>query len=171
MGICSIRTRRRCTTNNRDCGIYPYNHHVRLLSPEPLVVDKPQSTRVEEPTLLCNHVFFAWILLLRYRVYQAYADQSPHVAVSASGWPCSISANSMFLRYRLNLSDSTETCLSNRSRLWRLAPCRWLAFVEQNNAADEVERGHQANYHCNNGCLRPELPSSKDSRPRQRTMN
>jgi hypothetical protein len=39
--------------------IYAYNHHVRLLSPEPLVVDKPQSTRVEEPTLLCNHVEFS----------------------------------------------------------------------------------------------------------------
>jgi hypothetical protein len=36
--------------------IYSYNHHVRLLSPEPEVVDKPQSTRVGEPTLLCNHV-------------------------------------------------------------------------------------------------------------------
>ena len=35
--------------------IYAYNHHVRLLSPEPAVVHKPQSTRVEEPTLLCNH--------------------------------------------------------------------------------------------------------------------
>jgi hypothetical protein len=33
-----------------------YYHHVRLLSPEPLVVNKPQSTRVEEPTLLCNQV-------------------------------------------------------------------------------------------------------------------
>ena len=27
-----------------------------LLSPEPAVVDKPQSTRVKEPTLLCNQV-------------------------------------------------------------------------------------------------------------------
>jgi hypothetical protein len=36
--------------------IYAYNHHVRLLSPEPMVVDKPKSTRVEEPTLLCNQV-------------------------------------------------------------------------------------------------------------------
>src|SRR5277367_6575034 len=27
--------------------IYAYNQHVWLLSPEPLVVDKPQSTRVE----------------------------------------------------------------------------------------------------------------------------
>jgi hypothetical protein len=26
--------------------IHAYNHHVRLLSPEPLVFDKPQSTRV-----------------------------------------------------------------------------------------------------------------------------
>jgi len=25
-------------------------------SPEPAVVDKPQSTRVEEPTLLCNQI-------------------------------------------------------------------------------------------------------------------
>jgi hypothetical protein len=32
--------------------IYAYNHHVRLLSPEPLVVKQPQFTRVEEPTLL-----------------------------------------------------------------------------------------------------------------------
>jgi hypothetical protein len=38
--------------------IYAYNHHVRLLSPEPAVVDKPQFTRVKEPTLLCNHVVF-----------------------------------------------------------------------------------------------------------------
>jgi len=36
--------------------IYAYNHHVRLLSPEPAVVEQPQSARVEEPTLLCNHV-------------------------------------------------------------------------------------------------------------------
>jgi hypothetical protein len=36
--------------------IYAYNHHVRLLSPEPLVVKQPKFTRVEEPTLLCNHV-------------------------------------------------------------------------------------------------------------------
>jgi hypothetical protein len=38
--------------------IYALYHHVRLLSPEPMVVDKPQSTRVEEPTLLCNQVSF-----------------------------------------------------------------------------------------------------------------
>src|SRR5713226_9680885 len=51
------------TTLNKKCNrlkarvvIYAYNHHVRLLSPEPAVVDKPQSTRVKEPTLLCNHV-------------------------------------------------------------------------------------------------------------------
>src|SRR3984957_19523296 len=36
--------------------IYPYNHHVRLLSPEPLVFDTPKPTRSEEPTLLCNHL-------------------------------------------------------------------------------------------------------------------
>ncbi len=36
--------------------IYAHNHHVRLLSPEPAVVDEPQSTRVKEPTLLCNQV-------------------------------------------------------------------------------------------------------------------
>src|SRR5439155_7283695 len=34
--------------------IYAYNHHVRLLSPEPVVVKQPKFTRVEEPTLLCN---------------------------------------------------------------------------------------------------------------------
>ena len=27
--------------------IHAYNHHVRLLSPEPLVVNQPQSTRVQ----------------------------------------------------------------------------------------------------------------------------
>jgi hypothetical protein len=32
------------------------SEHVRLLSPEPVVVTQPQSTRVEEPTLLCNQV-------------------------------------------------------------------------------------------------------------------
>src|SRR6202040_2011857 len=31
--------------------IYAYNHHVRLLSPEPMVVEQPKFTRVEEPTL------------------------------------------------------------------------------------------------------------------------
>jgi hypothetical protein len=36
--------------------IHAYNEHVRLLPPEPAVVDKPQSTRVKEPTLLCNQV-------------------------------------------------------------------------------------------------------------------
>src|ERR1700722_11019957 len=34
--------------------IYAYQHHVGLLSPEPVAVTQPQSTRVEEPTLLCN---------------------------------------------------------------------------------------------------------------------
>jgi len=33
--------------------IYAYQH-VRLLSPEPMVVKQPQFTRVEEPTLLCK---------------------------------------------------------------------------------------------------------------------
>src|SRR6202790_2755617 len=32
-------------------------HTVRLLSPEPVVVTQPQSTRVEEPTLLCNQSY------------------------------------------------------------------------------------------------------------------
>jgi hypothetical protein len=50
--------------------IYAYNHHVRLLSPEPAVVDKPQSTRVKEPTLLCNHLRE----MSGYGVYQALAD-------------------------------------------------------------------------------------------------
>jgi hypothetical protein len=36
--------------------IYAYRHHVRLLSPEPVVVTQPQSTRVEEPTLLRHQV-------------------------------------------------------------------------------------------------------------------
>ena len=31
-------------------------------SPEPAVVDKPQSTRVEEPTLLCNHVPYHYLI-------------------------------------------------------------------------------------------------------------
>src|SRR4030095_9461676 len=39
--------------------IYAYNHHVRLLSPEPMVVKQPQFTRVEEPTLLCNQVLLS----------------------------------------------------------------------------------------------------------------
>ena len=34
--------------------IYAYQQHVRLFSPEPVVVTQPQSTRVEELTLLCN---------------------------------------------------------------------------------------------------------------------
>src|SRR6516165_2263578 len=38
--------------------IYPNNHHVRLLSPEPAVVKQPQSTRVKEPTLLCNQIAY-----------------------------------------------------------------------------------------------------------------
>jgi hypothetical protein len=45
--------------------IYAYNHHVRLLSPEPAVVESPQSTRVEEPTLLCNHMGYTFSLLGR----------------------------------------------------------------------------------------------------------
>ena len=32
--------------------IYAYNHHVRLLSPEPLVVNTHSLLRSEEPTLL-----------------------------------------------------------------------------------------------------------------------
>src|SRR3981081_4642530 len=48
--------RKKCNRLKARVVIYAYNHHVRLLSPEPEVVDKPQSTRVEEPTLLCNHL-------------------------------------------------------------------------------------------------------------------
>ena len=33
-----------------------YNYYVRLLSPEPAVVEQPQSTRVEEPRLLCTQM-------------------------------------------------------------------------------------------------------------------
>src|SRR4030095_10825494 len=44
--------------------IYAYNHHVRLLSPEPVVVKQPQFTRVEEPTLLCNHLPYHYSLRL-----------------------------------------------------------------------------------------------------------
>jgi hypothetical protein len=36
--------------------IYAYEHHLRLLSPEPVVVKQPKFTRVEEPTLLWNHL-------------------------------------------------------------------------------------------------------------------
>jgi hypothetical protein len=73
--------------------IYAYNHHVRLLSPEPLVVDKPQSTRVEEPTLLCNHVVFvfAWNLLFRFprlNVYQALGKLSPDARLSCLNSLC-----------------------------------------------------------------------------------
>jgi len=31
-----------------------------LDSPEPLVVKQPKSTRVKEPTLLCNHLKSIW---------------------------------------------------------------------------------------------------------------
>jgi hypothetical protein len=36
--------------------IHAYNQHVRLLSPEPLVVDKPSLLGSKEPALLCNQV-------------------------------------------------------------------------------------------------------------------
>ncbi len=42
--------------------IYAYQH-VRLLSPEPLVVKQPKFTRIKEPTLLCNQV-----VLLRFNL-------------------------------------------------------------------------------------------------------
>jgi hypothetical protein len=47
--------------NEFDLSRHPF--HVRLLPPEPLVVEQPQSTRVEEPTLLCNQVKSAQIPL------------------------------------------------------------------------------------------------------------
>jgi hypothetical protein len=37
--------------------IYALYHHVRLLSPEPMVVDKPQSTRVEADIVMQSSVF------------------------------------------------------------------------------------------------------------------
>src|ERR1700746_516025 len=58
--------------------IYAYQHHVRLLSPEPVVIEQPKSTRVEEPTLLWNHLellegFYGrepeWLLHIRNRVH------------------------------------------------------------------------------------------------------
>jgi hypothetical protein len=52
--------------------IYAYNHHVRLLSPEPMVVDKPKSTRSEEPTLLCNQV------VSQVSDYATYQDLTPN---------------------------------------------------------------------------------------------
>jgi hypothetical protein len=36
----------------------PLNHHIRLLPPEPAVVNQPQSTLDKEPTLLCDHAAF-----------------------------------------------------------------------------------------------------------------
>src|SRR6202453_4593541 len=39
--------------------IHAYNQHVRLLSPEPLVFDKPSLLGSQEPALLCNQVKFA----------------------------------------------------------------------------------------------------------------
>jgi hypothetical protein len=53
--------------------IYAYDHHVRLLSPEPLVLDKPKSTRGEEPTLLCNQVATSTDLFGQ-GVYQGLTD-------------------------------------------------------------------------------------------------
>jgi hypothetical protein len=35
-----------------------------------MVVEPPQSTRVEEPTLLCNHLVFGRFHFSGYRVYQ-----------------------------------------------------------------------------------------------------
>jgi hypothetical protein len=35
--------------------IHAYNDHVRLLSPEPLVVNNHSLLGAKEPTLLCNH--------------------------------------------------------------------------------------------------------------------
>jgi len=35
---------------------YTYQHHVRLFSPKPVVVMQPMFTRIEEPTLLWNHL-------------------------------------------------------------------------------------------------------------------
>src|SRR5437667_2289508 len=46
--------------------IYAYNHHVRLLSPGPMVVKQPKFTRVEEPTLLCNHFKSTWTVTAFY---------------------------------------------------------------------------------------------------------
>jgi hypothetical protein len=36
--------------------IHAYNDHVRLLSPEPMVIDKPSLLGSKEPALLCNHL-------------------------------------------------------------------------------------------------------------------
>jgi len=33
-----------------------YNDHLRLLSPEPLAINKPSLLESKEPALLCNHV-------------------------------------------------------------------------------------------------------------------
>ena len=51
--------------------IYAYQHHVRLLPSEPVVVMQPQSTRSREPTLLCNQVPCTQINLGDNPVYQA----------------------------------------------------------------------------------------------------
>jgi hypothetical protein len=40
---------------------------IRLLSPEPVVVTQPQSTRAEDPTLLCNQVAHSTRLFYRFR--------------------------------------------------------------------------------------------------------
>src|SRR6202451_4099622 len=41
--------------------IHAYNQHVRLLSPEPLVFDKPSLLGSQEPALLCNQVKFGLV--------------------------------------------------------------------------------------------------------------
>ncbi len=42
--------------------IYAYNQHVRLLSPEPLVVNQPQSTRVEGAGIVMQSFFTSSII-------------------------------------------------------------------------------------------------------------
>jgi hypothetical protein len=61
--------------------IHAYNDHVRLLSPEPLVVNNHSLLGSKEPTLLCNQVKSARSSMSGNATYQA--SEIPSVSTSA----------------------------------------------------------------------------------------
>jgi len=106
--------------------IYAYQHHVRLLSPEPEVVKQPQSTRVKEPTLLCNQVirgrnigFHAGILdkerFLRLAVYQTKSFDTPKSPIRRLGLASTSGRRTGSSDFKANFQEVPYT-------QWRVAP-------------------------------------------------
>lgn len=84
----SVNARSPCCQDAGQCAaaIHAHNHHVRLLSPEPLVVDKPKSTRVQGAAIVMKSSRFQVPHLSGY--HEIFAGNIRTVARDDTGRNC-----------------------------------------------------------------------------------